>query len=205
MFSDGEHHVLRSQQSHAVGVRFSRDLLGKLGQRDVDVDPCRSNRNYSRNLLGSYCMRFENFFDKTLVNDARFRVNRVLLVRQQKLRGVPRPDNTWNSHFARNNRRMTSRPAVLCDDRAGYLHVRNPVRIRHASNKNVLLFHHTSRVLQAHHNLRPSRMKTWTSGETLNDDDTIKHGTFSRLRGGLHSSPESLRPSLDHVHLLTRL
>src|SRR5438132_7704626 len=139
MLPHGEHHVLRPQQPHTISVRLPGNLLRQLWQRDVHVDSRRGNRNDSRDLLArSSSRRFENVLDKALIDNPRLGINSVLLASLQNLRSVPRPDNTRNPHFARNNRRMTSRAAILCDDCSGYLHVGNPVWIRHPSNKNVL-------------------------------------------------------------------
>ena len=157
MLPHGEHHVLRPQQPHTISVRLPGNLLRQLWQRDVHVDSRRGNRNDSRDLLArSSSRRFENVLDKALIDNPRLGINSVLLASLQNLRSVPRPDNARDSHLSRNNRRVTRRPTVLRDDSAGYLHVGNPVWIRHPSNKNVLLFHHPSRILQANHNLGPS-------------------------------------------------
>src|SRR5207245_5647158 len=98
----------------------------------------------------------------------------------QELRSVPRPDNTRYPHLPRNNRRMTSRAAIFCNDRAGDLHVGNPVRVRHSSNENILVFHHTPSILQAYHNLGPSRVNTCTSSKTFNHHNTSQQRTASR-------------------------
>src|SRR5207249_1457409 len=181
MLPHGQHHVFRPQQSHTVSVRLPRNLLRQLGQRDVDVDSRRSYRNYSGNLLTNNTSWLENFIDESLIDNSSLCVNSVLLASLQELRGVPRPDNTRYPHLTRNNRRMTSRAAIFCNDRAGDLHAGNPVRVRHSINENILVFHHPPSILQTYHNLSASRMKTWTSRKALNHDNTIKHRTFSRL------------------------
>src|SRR5207244_11994242 len=97
------------------------------------------------------------------------------------LASYPPPAQAPYPHQPRNNRRKANRPPIFCNDRARHLHVGNPVRVRHSSNQNILVFHHPPRLLPAYHNLGPSRVKTWTSRKTLNHDNTIKHRTFSRL------------------------
>src|SRR5438034_8000079 len=151
-------HVRSPPPPHTRSVGLPRNLLRQLGQRDVDVDSRRSYRNYSGNLLTNNTSWLENVLDKTLIDNPRLRVNSVLLASLQELRSIPRPDNTRDPHLARNNRRMTRSPAILGNDRAGDLHVGNPVRIRHSSNENILVFHHPPSILQTYHNLRASRM-----------------------------------------------
>src|SRR2546427_12731201 len=174
MLPPGQHHVPRPQQPHTISVRLPRNLLSQLGQRDVDVDSGRGNRNYSRNLLAHSSGGFENVFDESLIDNSRLCVNSILFAGLQDFRSIPRPDNTRYPHLSRNNRRMASRPPIFYNDRAGDLHVGNPVRIRHPSNENILVFHHPPSILQTYHNLVPYRVKTWTSRKTLNNDNTIK-------------------------------
>src|SRR5438034_9209591 len=126
--------------------------------RDVDVDSSRGHRDNGGNLDHRTCGRFENLFNETLVHNAGLRINSILLPAPQEPRGIPRPDNTWDPHLPRNNRRMTCRPPILGNDRSCDLHVGNPVRVRHPCNKNILLLHHPPSILKIQHNLRPSSM-----------------------------------------------
>src|SRR2546427_3417680 len=106
-----------------------------------------------------------------MIDDPRLSIHGIFRSVLQNLGPVTCSDDARYAHLARHDRRMARGPSIIRYDCSCYLHVWNPVRVRHPCDEDVLLSHQPPCFLEVQNDLGLSSMESWAGGQSLLERD----------------------------------
>src|SRR5438445_4878235 len=135
-----------------------------------------------------------------MIDDPSLSIHGIFRSVLQNLGPVTCSDDARYAHLARHDRRMARGPSIIRYDCSCYLHVWNPVRVRHPCDEAVLLSHQPPCFLEVQNDLGLSSMESWAGGQSLRSD-RLPGSLLGGLRRRFHPAPEGLWSRLHEVDL----